>query len=95
SSNTASIIDRLKLVKPDVNDLVKSSDGLVHTKSSKPLEADSTVKLASGYLEASNVNVIESMITMITLSRQFEMQLKMLNIAKENSQSTDRTIALT
>ncbi|MGE3320359.1 MAG: flagellar basal body rod protein FlgF [Candidatus Berkiella sp.] len=88
------VIDRLKLVKPKNEDLVKMSDGLFRTKSNTPSEPDASVQLVSGYLETSNVNVVESMMNMITLSRQFEIQLKLLSIAKENAQSSDRTIAL-
>lgn len=94
-NNVAStIIDRIKLVKPENDQLIKMADGLVRSKTAEAFEPDSSVKLASGYLESSNVNVIESMMTMIALSRQFEMQLKLLTIAKENAQATDRTLAL-
>lgn len=91
---TPTVIDRIKLVKPNNNDLIKSQDGMVRTKTGANLEADASVKLVTGFLETSNVNVVESMMSMIALSRQFEIQLKLLNIAKENSQSSDRTIAL-
>lgn len=91
---TPTVIDRIKLVKPDNNDLIKMQDGLVRTKTGANLEPDASVKLVTGFLETSNVNVVESMMSMIALSRQFEIQLKLLNIAKENSQSSDRTIAL-
>ena len=93
-NKTSTIIDRFKLVKPDNNDLVKMSDGLIRTKSGAALEPDASVKITSGYIESSNVNVVDSMMNMIALSRQFEIQLKLLNIAKENSQSSDKTIAL-
>ncbi len=91
---TPTVIDRIKLVKPDNNDLIKSQDGLVRSKTGASPEPDASVKLVTGFLETSNVNVVESMMSMIALSRQFEIQLKLLNIAKENSQSSDRTIAL-
>lgn len=93
-NRTPTVIDRIKLVKPDNNDLIKMADGLVRTKTGTALEPDASVKLTTGYIESSNVNVVDSMMTMIALSRQFEIQLKLLNIAKENSQSSDRTIAL-
>lgn len=93
-NKTSTIIDRIKLVKPENTDLTKMTDGLIRTKTGTPLEPDASVKLTSGYIESSNVNVVDSMMSMIALSRQFEIQLKLLNIAKENSQSADRTIAL-
>lgn len=88
------VIDRLKLVKPKNEDLAKMADGLFRNKSGAASEPDASVQIASGYLETSNVNVVESMMNMITLARQFEIQLKLLTIAKENAQSSDRTIAL-
>lgn len=94
NNKTPTIIDRIKLVKPENDQLIKMADGLVRPKTEGALEPDSSVKLTSGYLESSNVNVIESMMSMIALSRQFEMQLKLLTIAKENAQATDRTLAL-
>lgn len=93
-NRTPTVIDRIKLVKPENNDLIKMADGLVRSKTGAALEPDASVKLTSGYIESSNVNVVDSMMNMIALSRQFEIQLKLLNIAKENSQSSDRTIAL-
>ena len=93
-NKTSTVIDRIKLVKPENADLVKMSDGLIRTKTGAALEPDASVKLTTGYIESSNVNVVDSMMSMIALSRQFEIQLKLLNIAKENSQSSDRTIAL-
>jgi flagellar basal body rod protein FlgG len=35
-------------------------------------------RVASGYIEGSNVNAAEQMVTMISLARQFEMQMKVL-----------------
>jgi flagellar basal-body rod protein FlgF len=45
--------------------------------------ADVNVKVENGMLEASNVNPIGEMTAMISLQRQFEMQLKLMKTAEE------------
>jgi flagellar basal-body rod protein FlgF len=50
------------------------------------------VKLASGALEASNVNPSISLVRMIELSRQFEMQMQGVKNADENAQAATRLL---
>src|SRR5690606_9695339 len=78
-------VDRLKLVNPDNRQLEKGADGLIRTKDGQPLEPDATVRVTSGFLEASNVNAVEEMTAILSLSRQFELQVKMMRTAEENS----------
>jgi flagellar basal-body rod protein FlgF len=80
-------VGRLKLVDPPQDELVKGLDGLFRLKSGEPAEADTNVRVAEGTLEGSNVNVVEAMIGMIAASRQFEMQMKLLQSAEQNEQS--------
>jgi len=80
----ATIIDRIKLVDPDVSQLKRSENGLFVLKSGKDADADTNVTLVSGTLETSNVNAAEALVNMIELARQFEMQIKMLKTAEEN-----------
>lgn len=84
-------IDRLKLSNPDTDDLQKGEDGLIRPKPDTELEeeipADGDVRVASGFLEGSNVNAVESMIQNLELSRQYEMQVKAMKKADENSQT--------
>ncbi|MEZ5649143.1 MAG: flagellar basal-body rod protein FlgF [Burkholderiaceae bacterium] len=77
-------LGRLKLVDPPVEDLVKQGNGLLALKDDGVAPADETVTVVQGSLEGSNVNVVESMIGMIALSRQFEMQMRMLQTAEQN-----------
>lgn len=84
-------IDRLKLVNPDTEDLRKSEDGLIRRKPDAALDgeepADARVRLISGFLEGSNVNAIEAMVQNLELQRQYEMQVKAMQRADENSQA--------
>ena len=92
--NNANAIGRIKLVNPPEGDLVRGADGLFHQRNGQPAAADERVKLASGTLEGSNVNVTDSMVNLISLARQFEMQVKMLQTADTNAQRADQLLSL-
>lgn len=92
--NNANAIGRIKLVNPPEADLVRGADGLFRLKSGDPADADPNVKLVSNALEGSNVNVVDAMVNLISLSRQFEMQIKMLQSADTNAQSADKILSL-
>ncbi len=77
-------VGRMKLVNPPAADLVRSDDGLFRLKDGAEAEADPTVTLISGALESSNVNVVDEMVNMISLARQFEMHMKLLQHAENN-----------
>ena len=77
-------IGRLKLVNPPAADLERGTDGLFRLREGGAAPADPNVNVMSGALEASNVNVVEAMVDMISLARQFEMQMKLLQNAESN-----------
>ncbi len=84
TNNMPAVIGRIKLVNPDVNNLAKGEDGLIRVKGQKGTDPDSTVQVTSGFLEASNVNAVDAITRMITLAREYEIQLKMMLTAQEN-----------
>jgi len=86
-------IGRLKLVNPPEEDLVRSEDGLFVTKSGNA-EVDATVNVVSGALEGSNVNVVDAMVTMISLARQFETQMKLLQSAENNANKASQLLSM-
>ena len=90
----ATVLGRLKLVNPPEQALVRGGDGLFRQKDGKAAEADSTVKLASGALEGSNVNPVEAMVNMISLARQFETQMSLLKNAESNAGKATQILAL-
>ncbi len=77
-------VGRLKLVNPPASDLVRGDDGLFRLKDGNAADADPKVTLISGALESSNVNVVDEMVNMISLARQFDMQMKLLQNAENN-----------
>lgn len=86
-------VGRIKLVNPPAADLTKGLDGMLRTTTGDPVPADETVKVASGVQEGSNVNVVESMVGMIAVSRQFEMQMQMMQRAEQNAQHAAQLLA--
>lgn len=86
-------VGRLKLVDPPVADLHKGPDGLLRLASGEA-PADPNVRVADGTLEGSNVNVVEAMVGMITLARQFELQMKMMQTSDSNDQKATQLLSL-
>jgi flagellar basal-body rod protein FlgF len=91
-ATTVSTAGTIKLVNPDPAGLERGPDGLMRMKDGSTPDADSNVKLASGALEASNVNPSISLVRMIELSRQFEMQMQGVKNADENAQAATRLL---
>lgn len=92
--NNANAIGRIKLVNPPEANMVRGADGLFRMRDGQAAPADQNVKLTSGTLEGSNVNVTDAMVNLISLSRQFEMQIKMLQTADTNAQRADQLLSL-
>ncbi len=82
---TLSQVDRIKLVKPDVAQLQKGPDGLLRLPDGEIADADASVEISSGALEQSNVNVAKTLVNMIELARQYEMQVNVMKSAEENA----------
>jgi flagellar basal-body rod protein FlgF len=66
----------------------------MHTDNDVPLAANPNVQVRAGYLEASNVNAVAELTAMISLQRQFEMQIKMMKTAEELSSSAAQVLSL-
>ena len=87
-ANTLATIDRIKLVNPSPERLAKGEDGLFRLGAGETADPDASVTLVAGALEASNVNTVDALVNMITLARQFEMQVKMMRTAEEGEATT-------
>ena len=92
--NVLAEVDRIKLVNPDTAQMRKGRDGLIHMRDGQLLEADANVRLHSGFLESSNVSAVGEMTAILALSRQFELHVKMMNTAKEGSESMARVMQI-
>lgn len=83
--NEIALLDRIKLVNPDKQELEKGLDGLMRLRSGEPADADAQVAVSSGFLESSNVNAAAELINILSLTRQYEMQTKLMKKVDENS----------
>ncbi len=93
-ANELAVLDQVRLVNPDKQNLTKGEDGLVHLKAGDPPEPDIAIRVVSGSLEGSNVNAVSAMVDMITLSRSYEMQVKMMKTAEENDTAVTQIMKL-
>jgi len=91
---TTSAVGRIKLVNPNEADLERRSDGLFRLRSGQPAPLDNNVRLSTGVLEGSNVSATDQMVSMISLARQFEMQIKMMTNAETNDRAAAQLLAV-
>jgi flagellar basal-body rod protein FlgF len=80
------VVGRLKLVDPPADQLERGGDGMFRMKNGAAALANENTTVVQGSLEGSNVNPVEAMVNMISLARQFDMQMKMLQSADANAQ---------
>jgi len=59
-----------------------------------PIEPNQQAKLATGYLEKSNVNAVEEMVNTIDQMRKFEMHVKLIQMAEELDQAGARLLRI-
>ncbi len=89
-------VDRLKLVNPPEDALMKGEDGFIRRLPGQAIDGpeppDANLRVVSGFLESSNVNAVEEMIANLQLTRQFEMQVKVMQTADENAEVTARLL---
>src|SRR5262245_42275691 len=90
---TTALVGRIKLVNPPAESLVRGEDGLFRDSQGADAPADANVRLASGVLESSNVNTANAMVTMIELSRHFDLQVKAMRTAEENAASAAKLLS--
>ncbi|MDX1735613.1 MAG: flagellar basal body rod protein FlgF [Halioglobus sp.] len=93
--NTLAVVDRIKLVNPDVETLYKGADGLVRVQDGEIAPPDAAVTLVSASLESSNVNTVGSMVYMIELARQFEQHVKMMKVAEQLDAASSQLMKMT
>ena len=94
SPGPSNVLGRLKLVNPPETNLVRAEDGLFTTRDKSALEPDANVNVVGGSLEGSNVNVVDAMVTMISLAREFEMQMKLMQSAENNANKASQLLSL-
>ena len=92
ADNEVAVLNQIKLVNPDRQNLRKEEDGLIHARDGQQFDVDPNVKLVSGFIEGSNVNAVEEMTHIMNLSRRFEMNVKMMDTIRDNADSSARIL---
>jgi flagellar basal-body rod protein FlgF len=90
-------LGKLKMVNPPTGALERSDDGyfrLTGNNNAKTADADPTVTLVPGAQEGSNVNSVQSMVDLISLSRRFETQMKMIQTVDNNDQRANSLLSM-
>jgi flagellar basal-body rod protein FlgF len=85
-------VARLKLVNPLPHTLERLPDGLFG--SSEELEASDDVKVLQGSVEGSNVNAAQAMVQMIAQNRLFDLNIRLVQAAEQNSKTAGTLMSL-
>ena len=88
-------VARIKIVNPPEDKMLRGDDGLFHLADGTTADVDVSVVLHNGALESSNVNAAEMLVNMITLSRQFDLQMKLLLNAEQNAAKASQVMVVT
>ncbi len=91
---TLTEVDRIKLVNPATDQLAEGSDGLLYLPDGEIADPDASVSIQSGALESSNVNVAKTLVNMIELARQYEMQVNIIKTSEENADAAAQMMRL-
>ncbi len=84
-------VGQLKLVNPDYADMRKGLNGMMYTRE-PAAAANETVSIDSGFLESSNVRAVNELIASMDLSRQFEVQIKLMKSAEQLAQAGNKLL---
>lgn len=87
-------VGQLKLVNPDIQAIEKGDDGLFRQRDGEIAPAAVEVTVRGGMLEGSNVNAIDEFTQILSLARQYEMQVKLMKTAEENSASSAQLLQM-
>ncbi|MBL8533232.1 MAG: flagellar basal-body rod protein FlgF [Betaproteobacteria bacterium] len=92
--NTATIVGRIKRGNPAEKTLQRGTDGLFRQESGRPAPADAGVRLTSGMLEGSNVNAVEAITSIISVARQYDTQVRLMQSADQNARGLSQLLTL-
>ena len=84
-------VGQLKLVNPDYADIKKGLNGMMYTQE-PAAAANETITIDSGFLESSNVQAVNELIASMDLTRQFEVQVKLMKSAEQLAQAGNKLL---
>lgn len=92
--NTVTTVGRLRVVQATPDQLGRGSDGLMRAMPGVSLDSAAGETVAAGALEGSNVDLASTMVTMIQLARQFDLQTKLMKTAEDNSSAASSLLQM-
>lgn len=87
-------VGRLKLVNPAITAIEKGDDGLFRQRDGLNAPVAAEVQVRGGMLEGSNVNAVDEFTQILSLARQYEMQVKVMKSAEENSAASAQLLQM-
>ncbi|MBM7072859.1 flagellar basal body rod protein FlgF [Shewanella sp. 202IG2-18] len=83
-------VGQLKLVNPEYAEMQKGLNGMMYTQ--VPAVLSDEVTIDSGFLESSNVQAVNELIASMDLTRQFEVQVKLMKSAEQMAQAGNKLL---
>lgn len=91
--NALGQLGRIKLVNPKNAQLAKGEDGLMYLRAGeKALKPDENLRVRSGFVEGSNVNVVDEFTSVMALARQFDLHIKLMRTTEDNTASATKLL---
>lgn len=88
-------VAQIKLVNPNISDLVRADDGFFELpKNQPPAQLDPSVRVKQGMYETSNVSAASAMVQMINQTRMFELNMRVIQTAEQNSRQANILMTL-
>ena len=85
---------RLQVVAAKTTELQRGDDGLLRPRTGIAAPPATGAALTSGTLEDSNVSAADALVSMIELSRKFEMQVQLLQRSDENARASSSLVSM-
>ena len=82
------LIGSIGLVSGEGQQMRKDDDGEIRPANGAPIVTDQNVNVKQGYIEESNVSVIDELVASMGYQRSYEMNLKMIKLASDLDQGT-------
>lgn len=89
---TSITFGKIKLVEADAKDYEKGEDALYHVKEGATATPAENVKLVVGSIEGSNVNAMHELTKLIDISRNYEMQMKLMKTIEDYDSNANRLL---
>ena len=88
-------IAQIKLVNPSIRTLTRADDGFFELPQDQPpAPLDPSVRVVQGASETSNVSIANAMVQMINQTRMFELNMRVIQTAEQNSRQANILMTL-